>query len=71
MVRNLVEDKKMDYKKALAKQLLKSNGRKIVLISEGILGNYLRQTFEVLGVELDVYLAMNEMGGGSTREICM
>lgn len=63
MVRNLVEDKKMDYKKALAKQLLKSNGRKIVLISEGILGNYLRQTFEVLGVELDVYLAMNEMGG--------
>lgn len=53
----------MDYSKALTKQLQKSNGRKIVLISEGILCTYLRRTFEEMNVKLDKYYDVREMEG--------
>lgn len=46
----------MDYAKALTKQLSKSNGRKIILISEGILGTFLIQNLEKLHIEIQGYI---------------
>lgn len=46
----------MDYTKALSRQLRKSNGRKIVLISEGVLGAFLMQNFEKLHVSVERYI---------------
>lgn len=36
----------MDYTKALTRQLSKSRGRKIILISEGVLGTFLTQNLK-------------------------
>lgn len=46
----------MDYTKALSRQLSKSNGRKIIVISEGVLGAFLMQNFEKLHVSVDRYI---------------
>lgn len=46
----------MDYTKALTRQLSKSNGRKIILISEGTLGIYLVRNLEKLWAEVDQYI---------------
>ncbi len=53
----------MDYSKALAKQLAKSHGRKIVLISEGVLGTYLVQTFEQMESTLNRYIDIRKNYG--------
>lgn len=54
----------MDYSKALVKQLSKSNGRKIVLISEGVLGTYLMQAFAGMKKNVDKYIDIRKCGGG-------
>lgn len=53
----------MDYSKALRKQLLKCKGRKIVLMSEGVLGTFLMQTFEKMEIEVEKYLDFRKYGG--------
>lgn len=54
----------MDYSKALTKQLLKSNGRKLVLISEGVLGNYLVQTLKDMKIPIAQYIDIRKMYSG-------
>ncbi len=46
----------MDYTKALTRQLSKSRGRKIILISEGVLGTFLTQNLKKMHVSVEQYI---------------
>lgn len=54
----------MDYSKALMKQMLKCNDRKIIVVAEGVLGKFILQTFEKLQIKIDKYFDIKKCRGG-------
>lgn len=60
----------MDYKLAIEKNLKKSNGRKLVLWSCGILKKYLLENFRDMKINVDsiVEKGIDEVEGGTKRK---